>query len=206
MSRPRGFTPCVLAVFSALAHAMIVLTRLMYNKIMLLDVLPLLEDSSALLVTTAETYELLRCLEEITAPISATGVDIYGHLDALARLIGGGSGAGENEEETKEVKTARALKQLDVVRGALARCVPCSRVKGDEDVLMVCCSSPAGISVVAVVFEKCRGHRTAWRRDGVQYAIVYWTFPAPDSYREPRCRKSMKRRLKVNQARADFSS
>lgn len=85
---------------------------------MLLDVLPLLESSTSLsnlLITPSETYELLRILEELTSPISATGVDIYGHLDSLARLLGG------CEEESRERKTERALKQLEVVRGELAR-------------------------------------------------------------------------------------
>jgi len=88
---------------------------------MLLDVLPLLESSTSLsnlLITPSETYELLRILEELTSPISATGVDVYGHLDSLARLLGGGG-----EEESRESKTERSLKQLEVVRGELARYV-----------------------------------------------------------------------------------
>lgn len=85
---------------------------------MLLDVLPLLESSISLstnlLITPSETYELLRILEELTAPISATGVDIYGHLNSLARLLGAG-------EESGEKKTEKSLKQLEVVRAELAR-------------------------------------------------------------------------------------
>ena len=86
---------------------------------MLLDVLPLLSSSSVsdLLVTPAETYELLRILEELTAPISATGSDIYGHLEMLARLMGSASDDGE----TKERRSGKAVKQLEVVRGELAR-------------------------------------------------------------------------------------
>lgn len=88
---------------------------------MLLDVLPLLSSStvSDLLVTPAETYELLRILEELTAPISATGSDLYGHLEMLARLMGSTAGG----DETKERQTEKAMKQLEIVRGELARCV-----------------------------------------------------------------------------------
>ncbi|ORY69411.1 Nup85 nucleoporin-domain-containing protein [Leucosporidium creatinivorum] len=89
-----------------------------FYAVMLLDVLPLLSAPTtldSLLITPSETYELLRILEELTSPISATGVDIYGHLDSLARLLGGG------EEETGEMRTKRALRQLEVVRGELAR-------------------------------------------------------------------------------------
>lgn len=67
-----------------------------------------------ILVTLEETYDLLRCLEEITAPIEASGgKDVYGHLASLAKIVGATG--------TKEECTTKALKQLEVVRAALAR-------------------------------------------------------------------------------------
>lgn len=77
---------------------------------------PISPPATPLLITLSETYELLRLLEEITSPIiSANGVDIYGHLRSLGRLLGEGEREGEKE------RTQRGLKQLEVVRGALAR-------------------------------------------------------------------------------------
>lgn len=67
-----------------------------------------------MLVTLDETYDLLRCLEEVTAPIEASGgKDVYGHLTSLAKIVGAMG--------TKEECTGKALKQLEVVRAALAR-------------------------------------------------------------------------------------
>lgn len=86
------------------------------------------------LVSLSETYELLRVMEEITGPIelssssssdyssneSSPPIDIFGDLDMLGRLLEGkgqetrGSGHGEG-------RTKRALSQLEIVRGALAR-------------------------------------------------------------------------------------
>lgn len=62
-----------------------------------------------------ETYEIMRVTEDLTAPISATGKDVYGHLDSLATLLGA------QEGDTSESRTQRAMKELSVVRGALAR-------------------------------------------------------------------------------------
>lgn len=82
------------------------------SSILPADFLPLAGDQ--LLISTEETYELLRCLEEITSPISAAGGDVYGHLDSLVRVMGQQSG-------TKGERTSKALKQLEVVRAALAK-------------------------------------------------------------------------------------
>lgn len=96
-------------------------------QVLLLDLVPLLEGSSRftllpaqtdvstadeLLVTLDEAYDLLRCLEEIVSPIAARKVDLAGNLDSLARIIGSQAGP----EGTRQ-----AMKQLEVVRGALAR-------------------------------------------------------------------------------------
>lgn len=95
------------------------------------------------LVSLAETYELLRVLEEVTAPIELSGsaylddddddggedssespVDIFGDLDMLGRLL---EGHQEKEQPTRTStlrggeRTKRALMQLEIVRGALAR-------------------------------------------------------------------------------------
>ncbi|GAA5887149.1 hypothetical protein JCM5296_001611 [Sporobolomyces johnsonii] len=108
--------------------------------VMMLDVLPLLETQPPL-VSLAETYELLRILDELTGPIEMSGGrDVFGVLDMLARLLEGG-GRGQEKEKEKEKRgqhkegkeqekgeggnaperTMRAMKQLEVVRGALAR-------------------------------------------------------------------------------------
>lgn len=84
---------------------------------MLLDVVPLLEGSE-LVVTTEEVYELLRCLEEVTANVATSG-DIYGYLDSLARIVGGTTTA--ESGISKKDREVKALRQLEVVRGALAR-------------------------------------------------------------------------------------
>lgn len=78
------------------------------------------------LVSLSETYELLRVIEEITAPIelSASGkapIDIFGDLDMLGRLLEGQVEEGEKNKEGGQDRTTRALGQLKVVREALAR-------------------------------------------------------------------------------------
>ncbi|KAK4050234.1 hypothetical protein OIV83_003555 [Microbotryomycetes sp. JL201] len=85
-----------------------------FVPVMLLDAIPLLQESEPI-VTMDETYELLRCLEEITMPITSTGVDVYHHLDNVARLLGA------PVDESRQDRTTRAMKQLDVLRFALAR-------------------------------------------------------------------------------------
>ncbi|GAA6038252.1 hypothetical protein JCM8097_003905 [Rhodosporidiobolus ruineniae] len=96
--------------------------------VMLIDVLPLLETSPPL-VSFSETFDLLRLLEDVVGPVVATSPprDIFGHLDALGRLSERSAGkekkgekAKEGEEKSRE-RTARALEQMEVVRGALAR-------------------------------------------------------------------------------------
>ncbi|GAA5836589.1 hypothetical protein JCM9279_000436 [Rhodotorula babjevae] len=72
--------------------------------IMLLDSVPLLEATPPLLDSDA-IYELLRVTEDLLGP-----PDVFGALDLLARL-GGGGGTG----------TDGARKQMQVVRAALAR-------------------------------------------------------------------------------------
>lgn len=84
-----------------------------FYGVMLLDAVPLLEGEE-IVVGLEETYELLRALESIEAPIeAANGVDVYGHLESLARIVGA---RGERGERTRV-----ARRQLEVVRGALAR-------------------------------------------------------------------------------------
>lgn len=82
---------------------------------MLLDVVPLLEGDE-LVISLAETYELLRCLEEITCCITPSGEDIYGYLETLSRIVGG-----QSSTVTKKEREGMATKQLQIVRGALAR-------------------------------------------------------------------------------------
>jgi hypothetical protein len=78
------------------------------------------------LVSLSETYELLRVIEEITAPVElsnedddddSTPIDIFGDLDMLGRLLEGQ----ERSKKDSGNRTKRALDQLEVVRGALAR-------------------------------------------------------------------------------------
>ncbi|KAM0752697.1 Nucleoporin, Nup85-like protein [Meredithblackwellia eburnea MCA 4105] len=90
--------------------------------VMLLDVVPLL-DTPDIFVSLEETYELLQILEELTGPITASGgkKDIYGNLESLARVVSGSSAAGPGTITDKVEATKRAMKQLDVVRAALAR-------------------------------------------------------------------------------------
>ncbi|GAA5942978.1 hypothetical protein JCM3775_000221 [Rhodotorula graminis] len=71
--------------------------------VMLLDSVPLLEATPPLLDSDA-IYELLRVTEDLLGP-----PDVFGALDLLARLGGGGGG------------TDGAAKQMQVVRAALAR-------------------------------------------------------------------------------------
>ena len=108
--------------------------------------------ATPVLVSLAETYELLRILEELLSPIvvSSPPRDIFGSLELLGRLSEGsaaaaapaseeaapvkkkGAGAGgakkeqlaEGEEKEKEgERLRRAMGQMDVVRASLARCV-----------------------------------------------------------------------------------
>ncbi|KAL8279181.1 hypothetical protein RQP46_008437 [Phenoliferia psychrophenolica] len=83
-----------------------------FYAVMMLDVVPLLE-SPELLISLPETFELLRILEELTAPIIKSGKDLYGHLDSLSLVVGGPVVKGD-AKEMKE-RTHKAMKQLDVV-------------------------------------------------------------------------------------------
>lgn len=104
-----------------------------------------------MLVSLAETYELLRILEELLSPIvvSSPPRDIFGSLELLGRLSEGsaaaaapasneapvkkkGAGAsaakkeqlaGGEEKEKEGERLRRAMGQMDVVRASLARCV-----------------------------------------------------------------------------------
>ncbi|GAA5915205.1 uncharacterized protein JCM6883_001767 [Sporobolomyces salmoneus] len=100
--------------------------------IMLLDSIGLLESQPPL-VSLAETYELLRIIEELTAPIELSAssseaedsepIDVFGDLDMLGRLLEGQeeqTGKKKGEKKGGE-RTRRALSQLEIVRGALAR-------------------------------------------------------------------------------------
>ncbi|GAA5901039.1 hypothetical protein JCM6882_006008, partial [Rhodosporidiobolus microsporus] len=93
----------------------------------MVDCLPLLETSPPL-ISLSETYDLLRLLEDVVGPVVAQSppVDVFGHLDALGRLAEGkGQGKegkkGEEGEARRAERTGRALEQMEVVRGALAR-------------------------------------------------------------------------------------
>ncbi|GAA5949394.1 hypothetical protein JCM3765_003395 [Sporobolomyces pararoseus] len=105
--------------------------------IILLDSVGLLETQPPL-VSLSETYELLRIIEEITAPIQLSSssssdsnsndsiVDIFGDLDMLGRLLEGReqdhpSNSNSGTKLRNGDRTKRALNQLEIVRGALAR-------------------------------------------------------------------------------------
>ncbi|GAA6012774.1 hypothetical protein JCM11491_002557 [Sporobolomyces phaffii] len=97
--------------------------------IMLLDSVGLLE-SQPLLVTMAETYELMRIVEELTSPIQLSAssssspkpVDIFGDLEMLGRLLEGREPSSTAPEgDVGAMRTKRALDQLEIVRGSLAR-------------------------------------------------------------------------------------
>lgn len=108
--------------------------------------------ATPVLVSLAETYELLRILEELLSPIvvSSPPRDIFGSLELLGRLSEGSAAAfpseeaapvtkkgagtsaakkeqlagGEEKEKEKEgERLRRAMGQMDVVRASLARCV-----------------------------------------------------------------------------------
>ncbi|GAA5853785.1 hypothetical protein JCM8547_007448 [Rhodosporidiobolus lusitaniae] len=89
--------------------------------VMLLDALPLLETSLPL-VSLSETFDLLRILEDVVGPVVAQTPprDVFGNLEALGRLASK-EGKKAVGKEGEEERTARALEQMEVVRGALAR-------------------------------------------------------------------------------------
>ncbi|GAA5821729.1 hypothetical protein JCM11251_000992 [Rhodosporidiobolus azoricus] len=100
-----------------------------WRAVGLLDCLPLLETSPPL-ISLAETYDLLRILEDVVGPVvsQTPPADVFGHLDKLGRLTEArgdkGKKGGEKakgEEEVARDRTSRALEQMEVVRGALAR-------------------------------------------------------------------------------------
>ncbi|KDE06351.1 hypothetical protein MVLG_03261 [Microbotryum lychnidis-dioicae p1A1 Lamole] len=96
--------------------------------VLLVDSVGLLLDESEdrPIVEVEECYELMRCLEDIALPILAGNGDVddvYGHLDALGKLMNGGKGAEMREEKRRKEVVRMGMKQLDVVRGALARCL-----------------------------------------------------------------------------------
>ncbi|KAI5478837.1 nuclear pore complex protein Nup85 [Pseudohyphozyma bogoriensis] len=80
--------------------------------VMFLDVVPLLQAAPEILIPESSTYELLRCLEEITSPIAVAGEDVYGDLVSLGKIVA--------KQEGEKEGVQRALKQLSLVRGALA--------------------------------------------------------------------------------------
>ncbi|GAA6058774.1 hypothetical protein JCM10212_001890 [Sporobolomyces blumeae] len=96
--------------------------------IMLLDSVGLLETQPPV-ISLAETYELLRVLEELTAPIDLSAssgssrgerVDVFGELDMLDRLIRG-QGEDAKVRGNRGTDVAKCMEQLEVVREALAR-------------------------------------------------------------------------------------
>jgi len=110
----------------------------------LIDLIPLLEDDQGL-ISLADTFELLRCLEEITGPIISGSRDSYDNLRHLKKIIlngrksGGVNSFDPTKNDTNKVEhnsmagrknnhdgdgddgTRSALEQLNVVRHALAR-------------------------------------------------------------------------------------
>lgn len=107
--------------------------------VLLVDACPLLEGESALqpesgmsltarpadeevLISSSDTWELLRCLEAIVAPILAQPDrrDLRGNLDYLKRIVRPPTGGAPDRRSDRD-ETEAALKQLQVVRHALAR-------------------------------------------------------------------------------------
>lgn len=114
----------------------------------LIDVIPLLEDDE-MLISLADTYELLRCLEEITGPILTSSRDSYDNLRYLKKIVMSGrksvgatnvdqsstsyhtnnvngthhiNGSGHAPDQNDDDDGTRsALEQLTVVRYALSR-------------------------------------------------------------------------------------
>jgi hypothetical protein len=103
---------------------------------MLLDAIPLLDSAYSVrstskvaddiltadenLIRKSETFELMRCMNEIVSPLDKTdGVDIYGHLTSLARLMEQGPGVSGTRTEREKVEMA--LSQLKLVSALLAR-------------------------------------------------------------------------------------
>ena len=66
---------------------------------------------------TQDTFELLRCLEEVTGAATTTGKDAAGLLTLLGRLASFSAKGSVKDEQM----TALALRQLQVVRAALGR-------------------------------------------------------------------------------------
>ena len=102
--------------------------------ILLLDAVPLLEGvylkafsivtmldmffitDEHVLFSMHDTYELLRCLEDIVGPIAVSGHDGADVLGPLARLV-----TRRDDDKQKPEQTRLALRQLGIVRQALAR-------------------------------------------------------------------------------------
>ncbi|KAA1082739.1 hypothetical protein PGT21_012664 [Puccinia graminis f. sp. tritici] len=79
----------------------------------LIDVIPLLEDDE-ILISLADTYELLRCLEEITAPILTSSRDSYDNLGYLKRIVLNGRKSGpSNHLPTPSSQNDTRLNQRD---------------------------------------------------------------------------------------------
>ncbi|BGP72989.1 hypothetical protein NBRC10513v2_006393 [Rhodotorula toruloides] len=107
--------------------------------VMLLDSVPLLETSPPL-ITLAETFELLRILEDILAPIASSSAlsDVFDSLDLLGRLTEQGKQekAGKRKEEDEAERLRRAVGQMEVVRGALARHLAVSALSSSPALLV----------------------------------------------------------------------
>ncbi|KAI9618499.1 hypothetical protein H4Q26_012320 [Puccinia striiformis f. sp. tritici PST-130] len=116
----------------------------------LIDVIPLLEDDE-ILISLQDTYELFRCLEEITGPIVSSREDSYDNLRYLKRIVRNGrrslssdsnqpssKAPQRNNQNNSKVRknndfdqddddddgddgTRSALEQLNVVKYALSR-------------------------------------------------------------------------------------
>lgn len=105
-----------------LRSAAVLLVRLLDSGIaptrlwpaLLVDAIPLLEHPGPRpLVTTEETYELLRCLEQVIGPVATSGKDAAGVLRCLTNRQGVKGG----EEE----RLKAAMQELLAVRQALGR-------------------------------------------------------------------------------------
>ena len=98
-------------------------------ELLIVPVYPFVSKGPELLVSEQDTFELMRCLSEIVMPVQKSGRDLYGHLEGLSRIAGvaeiGKTGTGGKEvqkaEEREREKTQAALRQLEVVRHALAQ-------------------------------------------------------------------------------------
>ena len=81
------------------------------------------------LLSEENTLELMRCLSDITVPVQKSGKDLYGNLEGLSHIAGNTAGETaisnnahrDGEDGSEKERMGAALRQLDVVRYALAQ-------------------------------------------------------------------------------------